>query len=171
MAELVHTHNELRGERLASFPSIEIARARVRMDILAAENASGNAGVPKGSKPVAKTVAELGHNPYAEGTMSHRLHEEVTAQAPIQPRPKKEDLPPEQRSARVVIERVRFTGEGTSRVQAGSVRGTVLKFIQDAPGGTCSVAALEEHFQQPVRGYLQKLLEKNHIAVVTEEAS
>lgn len=168
MAELVHTWNELRGEALTTFPSIEIARTRVRMAILAAQNESGKAGVPKGSAPVAKTVAELGHNPYAEGTISHRLHDEIAAQRPITPRPKKEDLPPEERRARLVLERVRATGAGTSRVQSGSIRGAVLKFIQDAPGGSCSVEDLERHFQQPVRGYLQKLLEKNHIAVAEE---
>jgi hypothetical protein len=63
---------------------------------------------------------------------------------------------------------VRATFEGTSRPQAGSVRNAVLEFVQSAPEHTATVEALEEHFQQPVRGYLQKLVEKNHLAIVEE---
>lgn len=171
MDDLVHTYNELRGEELtaANFPSIEVARNRVRMAILAAENESGKAGVAPNTRPAAKTVKELGFNPYKEGTMSHDLYAAVHAQQPITPRPKKAELPPEQQVARVAIDRVRATFAGTSRVQAGSVRGAVLKFIQDAPDHTRSVQELEEHFQQPVRGFLQKLLEKNHIALVADD--
>lgn len=168
-ADLVHTWNELRGESIVAFPSLAIARTQVRMAILAAENEAGKAGVPKGTAPVAKTVAELGRNPYAEGTMSHALHEEIARQAPIAPRPKKAELPPEQQAPRVTLDRVRATNAGTSRVQEGSVRGAVLRAVRAAPGGVITVLALEELLKQPVRGHLQKLIEKGHVEPVQEQ--
>lgn len=169
MADLVHTWNALRGEALTSFPSLPIARTRVRMAILAAENESGKAGVPKGAAPVAKTVAELGKNPYAEGTMSHDLYAEIAAQQPITPRPKKAELPPEQQVARVTLDRVRAVPGGSSRVQEGSMRGAVLRAVRAAPGGVITVLALEELLKQPVRGHLQKLIEKGHVEPVQEQ--
>lgn len=169
MDDLVHTWNELRGESRSDFPSITVARTQVRMAILSAENESGKAGVAPGAKPFAKTVKELGFNPYKEGTMSHELYEAVHSQAPITPRPKKAELPAEQQRQRLVINKVRATFAGTSRPQAGSTRAAVLKFIQEAKDHVTTVQALEEHFKQPCRGYLQKLLEKNHITLVEEK--
>lgn len=169
MADLVHTWNALRGEALTSFPSLPIARTRVRMAILAAQNESGHAGVGKGAAPVAKTVAELGKNPYAEGTMSHDLYEEIAAQKPIVPRPKKAELPPEQQVPRQTLDRVRAVPGGTSKVQEGSMRGAVLRAVRSAPGGVTTVLALEELLKQPVRGHLQKLIEKGHIEPVQEQ--
>ena len=169
--DLNHTYRELRGEpHHPGFKDRSAAQVQVQMAIMAAEQVVAHAGVPVGADPVAKTVAELGHNPYAEGTMSHRLHEEIAAQSPITPRPKAAALPVEQRPARVTIRAVRATFAGTSRPQAGSVRAAVLKHVQDAPDHTCTVEALEQHFQQPVRGYLQKLVEKGHLAIVEEPA-
>lgn len=170
--DLNHTYRELRGEPAhPGFKDKAAAQVQVQMAIMAAEDVVAHAGVPVGSEPVAKTVAELGHNPYKEGTMSHALHEAVHAQQPITPRPKASALPAEQRAPRVTIRAVRATFAGTSRPQAGSVRAAVLKFVQDAPEHVASVEALEQHFQQPVRGYLQKLIEKNHLTIVEEPAA
>jgi len=102
------------------------------------------------------------NNPYKEGTMSHALQEALSKQTPIAPREKGVEK-------RVTISKVRATFEGTSKPQSASIRAAVLKFIQEAPEHTTTVEALEEQFQQPVRGFLQKLLEKNHIVVVAEE--
>jgi hypothetical protein len=104
----------------------------------------------------------LTNNPYKEGTMSHALQEAINKQAPIAPREKGVEK-------RITIKKVRATFEGTSKPQSASIRAAVLKFIQDAPEHTTTVEALEEHFKQPVRGFLQKLLEKDHIVVVAEE--
>lgn len=168
MEDLIYTHNELKGDNLKEFPTIGVAKVRVRMDILAAENEAGKAGVARHEKPKAKTVAELGYNPYPEGTLSHQLHEEVVHQKPITPRPKKAELPPEEQRARVAINTVRATFKGTSRLQAGSTRAQVLKFIQESPNHTSTVEAIEKQFNQPARGFLQKLLEKNHIELVED---
>lgn len=167
--DLNHTYRELRGEPgFKGFSNRAAAEVQVQMAIMAAEDVVGHAGVPPGTRPVAKTVRELGHNPYKEGTMSHRLHEEITSQQPITPRPKAAEKPAAERGKRLVINRVRATFSGESRPQAGSIRNQVLLFVQAAPEHTCTVAALEEHFQQPVRGYLQKLIEKNHLVIVED---
>ena len=59
------------------------------------------------------------------------------------------------------------TNAGTSKPQAGSIRNNVLLRIQAAPGGAVSVADLDAHFAQPTRGFLQKLIEKDHLRVIT----
>lgn len=171
LEDLNHTYRELRGEPdHAGFKDRAAAQVQVQMAIMAAEQVVAHAGVPVGSEPVAKTVAELGHNPYKEGTISHRLHDEIAAQKPIVPRPKKAEATPDNpASKRIAIHAVRATFAGTSRPQQGSVRAAVLKFVQEAFAHTATVAELEEHFQQPVRGYLQKLLEKNHLTIVEAE--
>ena len=170
LEDLNHTYRELRGEpHHPGFKDRAAAQVQVQMAIMAAEDVVAHKGVAPGAHPVAQTVAELGHNPYVAGTMSHRLHEEIAAQQPIAPRPKKADNAAATPSdKRVVIRAVRATFEGTSRPQAGSVRNAVLEFVQSAPEHTATVEALEGHFQQPVRGYLQKLVEKNHLAIVEE---
>jgi hypothetical protein len=94
--------------------------------------------------------------------MSHALHEATSKQTPITPSEKGVEK-------RITIRKVRATFEGTSKPQSASIRASVLKFIQEAPEHTITVEALEEHFKQPVRGFLQKLLEKDHIVVVAEE--
>lgn len=66
------------------------------------------------------------------------------------------------------------TFEGTSTVQATSTRGEVLRFIQAvcksrAESGFPAVVSLEEiekHIQIPAKGFVHKLLEKNHIRCV-----
>lgn len=166
--DLTHTYRELRGTPdFPGFNNRAAAEVQVHMAIMAAQDAAAHAGIPAGTVAPVKTAAELGHNPYKPGTMSHRLHAEVNNQQPIAPRPKA-SASPEPTARRVVIRCVRATFAGTSAPQPSSVRNAVLKFVQAAPDHTCTVAALEEHFQQPVRGYLQKLIEKGHLTIVEE---
>jgi len=172
MEDLNHTYRALKGEPgFKGFSSRAAAEVQVGMAIMAAEVAVGRAGVPKGVKPQALTPQEIKtNNPYKEGTLSHELHKAVSGQQPIEPRPKAAEKDAKERQPRVLIHKVRATFEGTSRPQAGSVRGQILAWIQEQPDHTATVAALEEHFNQPVRGYLQKLVEKNHLAIVQDEA-
>lgn len=58
-ADLVETFNELTGKSIKKFESRAIAEVRVANAILSAQNAAGHVGVPKGTDPEAKTVAEL----------------------------------------------------------------------------------------------------------------
>jgi hypothetical protein len=169
MEDLNYTYRVLKEEpNHPGFGSRAAAEIQVGMAIMAAQDAVGRAGVPKGVQPVALTPAEIrNNNPYKEGTMSHALKEAIDQQKPIEPRPKAAEKP-EGAKGRLIIKRVKATFAGESRPQAGSVRSQVLQFVQNAPDNTCTVEALEEHFKQPVRGYLQKLVEKNHLAVVEE---
>jgi hypothetical protein len=172
LEDLNHTYRELKGQPdFPGFTNRSAAEVQVHMAIMAAEDAAGHAGVPAGTKPVAKTPAELGHNPYREGSLSHRLHAEISGQQPIAARPKAADKPAEERAQRVVIRCVRATFAGTSKPQSASLRNQVLLHIQAAPEHTCTVEALEGHFRVPVRGHLQKLIEKGHLALVEEAAA
>jgi hypothetical protein len=156
------TYRALRGEPdHPGFDALDAARPAVTMAILSAQNAAAARGIPVGTRPAAATPEELRPNPYAPGSISHRLHEAVHAQQPIAPRPAGAPAP-----ARVTLHCVRATGTGTSRLQAASIRAAVLARIAAAPDATATVEALEEHFRHPVRGHLQKLLEKGHIVAV-----
>ncbi len=164
MDDLNHTFRELKGQPdFQGLSTRSAAEGHIDMAIMAAQNAAGHVGVPKGQQPQALTASELAaaKNPYKEGTMSHSLYEAVNQQQPITPRAEKKEV-----ARRIKIDRVRFVPSGQSRPQAGSLRNQVLQFVAAAPGRTASVAELEEHFKVPVRGYLQKLIEKGHLAIV-----
>lgn len=169
MEDLNATYRALKNEPgFKGFNTRAAAEVQVQMAIMAAENAAGHAGVPKGITPKALTPQEIKtNNPYKEGTLSHELHNAVKAQQPIEPRPKASE--DKERAPRILINRVRATFAGTSRPQPGSVRGQILTWIQEQPNNTATVEALEAHFNQPVRGYLQKLIEKSHLVVIQEE--
>ena len=172
LEDLNHTYRELKGEPgFKGFATRAAAEVQVNMAIMAAQDAAGHAGVPKGTQPPVLTAQELATktNPYKEGTLSHKLHEEITAQQPITPRPKAVDKPAAERAKRLVIKRVMATFMGESKPQAGSIRNQVLNYIQQAENHTCTVEELEEHFKTPVRGYLQKLIEKNHLVIIEDD--
>lgn len=167
LADLNHTYRALKGEPThPGFTNRAAAEVQVGMAIMAAEDAAGHAGVPKGTQPKALTPQELQRaNPYKEGTLSHQLHEAIASQQPIQRR----EAQPKEKSSRVTIHRVRATFAGTSKPQAGSTRNAVLLHLQSLPNATATVEELEAHFKQPVRGYLQKLVEKNHVEILGDE--
>ena len=172
LEDLNHTYRELKGEPdFKGFTARAAAEVQVSMAIMAAQDAAGHAGVPKGTQPPVLTANELAAktNPYKEGTLSHKLHDEIAAQQPITPRPKAEDKPPAERSKRVVIKRVMATFMGESKPQAGSIRNQILTHIQSLPDGVATVEELEAHFNHPVRGYLQKLIEKNHLVILEDD--
>lgn len=104
---------------------------------------------------------------YPEGSLSAQLAATVNTQQPIAPRPKKEASTTA--APRLIINCVKATFAGTSKCQAGSIRSAVLKAVQDAEEHTITVAALDKHFGHSTRGYLQKLLEKNHLVVVEQQ--
>lgn len=172
LEDLNHTYRELKGEPdFKGFTARAAAEVQVGMAIMAAQDAAGHAGVPKGTKPPVLTAQELAAktNPYKEGTLSHALKEAIDKQQPITPRPKAAEKPPSDRAKRIVIKRVMATGMGESKPQAGSIRNQILTHIQSLPDGVATVEALEAHFQHPVRGYLQKLIEKNHLVILEDD--
>lgn len=164
------TYRALRGvPDHPGFTSVEAARPAVTNAIMAAQDVVGHQGVPPGTRPAAKTVEELGYNPYTPGTICHRLHEEITKQPAITPRPRRADNPEANVPKRTTLKIVRATGKGTSKLSAKSTRAAVLAAIARRPDGVAAVSQLEADFNIPVRGYLQKLLEKGHIEVVENE--
>lgn len=171
MDDLNATYRALKNEPgFKGFGSRAAAEVQVSMAIMAAQDAVGHAGVPKGVMPQALTPREIKtNNPYKEGTLSHQLHDEISGQKPIEPRPKAAEKEPKERAPRLLINKVQATNAGTSRPQAASIRGQVLAWIQEQPDGIATVTALEEHFNQNVRGYLQKLIEKNHLKILQDE--
>lgn len=171
LEDLNFTYRELRGDpKHPGFKDRAAARVQVQMAIMAAEGVVAKQGVPQHSAPVAKTVKELGHNPYLPGTISHSLHEAIQKLPPIKRRPLACEATPENPAPkRLVIKKVRATFAGTSKMQEGSVRARVLKTIQAADKHTITVEALEKEVGVAVRGYLQKLLEKNHIEVLEDQ--
>ncbi len=179
-ADLISTYNALTGSDLQRFSSRTVAERRTEMAIMSAENASGHRGVPKGTTPVAQTVAELEQaspetpeadpnvNPFTPGTMAHQLWVATKAwkenSEPRKQRPAK--APSRPRESRQMTLIVKATRSGISKVQVDSVRGQVLAYIQEAPDGICTIAELNAHFKVPVLGYVHKLVQKNHLEVI-----
>ena len=170
MEDLNHTYRELRGQPdHPGFKDRAAAQVQVQMAIMAAQDVVAHAGLPVGAEPVAKTVCELGYNPYAPGTLSHKLHEEVSRQTPIGPRSAAAPDPNAPPLKRQPIRRVRATFTGTSTPNPNSNRAAVLRFVQESPAHTATVEAMEKHFGIPCRGFLQKLIEKGHLVSLSED--
>lgn len=164
MNVLVNTYNALTGNSIKKFENRAVAESRVANAIMSAQDAAGHLGVPKGMAAPCLTVEERAAKAAANGTNGSKPAdaEKTPENVPIQPAAKKAKAKPTGKP-RKVIDSVRATNAGTSKPQADSVRGKVLKFIQDAPGKTASMAELEAKFGEAARGCVMKLLEKNHL--------
>lgn len=102
-------------------------------------------------------------NPFHPGTLSHGLWVATRAMRPIAPRPKR--LPSVTPRKKVVA--VRLTGRGKSNPQKASCRRAILDWIEATAGNEpVTIVALEEHFEEYVRGHVQKLIEKEHLESV-----
>lgn len=101
-------------------------------------------------------------NPFKLGTLSHQLWIATQAMKPIEPRPKRQPSS----EPRKKILAVRATGKGDSNPQKASQRRAILDWIRAQPEQQCTIEALEAQFQQPVRGHVQKLIEKKHLEAV-----
>ena len=192
-ADLVATYNAITGNSVERFSSRAVAERRVDMAIMAAEDAAGHRGVPKGTAPVAETLEEVAakaqdavvtepkadedavatgweKNPFKPGTMAHQLWVATKSlAAEAAPRKKPEKVAREPKAKRSAASAVKATFAGISKVHAGSTRAAVLAYIQNAPKSTATLAQLDAAFNQPTRGYVQKLMQMNHV-VFSEEA-
>lgn len=101
-------------------------------------------------------------NPFKPGTLAHGLWVATRAMRPAQPRPKRSPAA----TPRKKIVAVRCVEGGESNPQKASKRRAILDWIAEQPDSTVTVAALEQHFNEPVRGHVQKLIEKKHLEVV-----
>ena len=200
-ADLIATYNALTGNAVERFSSRAIAERRVDMALMAAEDAAGHLGVPKGSDAVAMTKEELeaaapvvqepaaeapkpvqapsksdegtvgpdnGENPFKPGTLAYNLwvatkSAEANDPARIKKAPKAKTEPSKPRNKELVV---KATFAGLSKIQAGSKRAAVLKYVQEAPECTATLVALDAAIGETTRGYVQKLVEMKHLEVL-----
>jgi hypothetical protein len=192
MADLLATYNALTGQSVRRFSSRAVGEGRVRMAILAATDAAGHAGVPRGTVPLPKTQAELrmkaaelakleehtcveptpvpppaDGNPYPKGSTESGLwYTARKAEAALRLKP-----PVKKRQKRTTppFVAVRATFAGSSKPQAASLRAEILRSIQGfAPKGV-TIEALNALYEAPVRSYVQKLMEKKHVEPCSKE--
>lgn len=160
-ATLLATYNALTGKSIKKFSSRAAAERQVEMAMLSAQDADAHTGVPKGAAPRVITAQEAAAKVvFVPGSLADQLDKATHHVAPIVPRAKKPAAAP---AARKTLMHVLATGAGTSKVQPTSTRGEVLGFVAAAPGGWTSVAALDAKFNCNTKGYLQKLIENNHL--------
>lgn len=181
--DLVETYNHLTGADLKKFSTVEAGRRRVEMAMLAAKDADQKTGVSAGSEGVVKgrdaIIAKAKSKglpvppsldeevAFAQGTLGAQLTAQAESAPAIIPREKADPKAP--RTTRKLMFAVQATFAGTSTPQSGSVRNNVLLHIQAAENSAITVAALDAHFQQDTRGYINKLLEKDHLVLLDEK--
>lgn len=180
--DLVETYNHLTGADLKKFASVEAGRRRVEMAMLSAKDADAKTGVGPGKDGQVKGRAEIvekaksrglpippsfdGEVAFKEGSLGAALTEQAASTSPIQPRPKADPSSP--KVQRKPMFAVQATFNGTSSPREGSVRNSVLLFIQEQPKSAATMVALDAKFDQDTRGYVNKLLEKNHLVLLDE---
>lgn len=158
MADLVATYNRLAAKPVKRFENRTVAERRVA-ELLPAT-------APKPDKP------EEPQNPYKPGTMAHRLWFSAREKPPIEPRPKlqkRQRAEGEKRTRRARVDAVQLSEKpGTTKVQANSLRGQILAWLQKQPEWRATVEKMESKsgLNMPCRGHIQKLLEGGHISVV-----
>lgn len=102
-------------------------------------------------------------NPFQPGTLSHGLWVATRAMRPIAPRPKRSVST----TPRKKVVAVRLTSQGESSPQKASKRRAILDWIRETAGDApVTIVALEEHFNEAMRGHVQKLIEKQHLESV-----
>lgn len=184
MASLVESYNHYTGATTKRFSSLEVGRRKVEMAMMSAKDADAQTGVPPGSNGEPKGRADIVKKAKAKGlpippsldeevnfapdTLGAELTKQVKEAKPIAPRPKAEPKAPG--TPRKLMFAVQATFAGTSTPQAGSVRNSVLLRIQQAPNNAATIADLDSHFDCDTRGYVNKLIEKNHLVLLDEAA-
>lgn len=102
-------------------------------------------------------------NPFKPGTLSHGLWVATRAMRPIAPRPKRQPSA----APRKKVVAVRLTGRGESKPQKASKRRAILDWIRETSGDEpVTIEAMERHFNEGVRGHVQKLIEMHHLESV-----
>lgn len=185
-SDLVETYNALAGKSIKKFETRTHAERRVEAAIMAAKEADGHTGVPKGTDPQAKPRKQIIAKAKAKGipvppaldeeepvfvlgSMADQLNKAAAATEAIEPRPKK-DKATASTTKKESIFSVQATFTGTSKPQAGSTRNNVLLHVQSATNSAATMEALDAHFEQNTRGYIQKLMEKGHLIVLDAAA-
>lgn len=101
-------------------------------------------------------------NAYPAGTLLRQLADEIEERT--EPR-----SPATEKVTRRKFTRIRATGRGTSKMQAGSDRYRVYCAIQAAGGAGITYAELDEKLGLVSRGHVQKLIDKDHVEPIYED--
>lgn len=98
------------------------------------------------------------------GSLLHQIYISAQSKKPIERAPKRVSSGVQRK--KIVAVRIPQGSQPLSKLQAHSMRAKIMAYLQTAPDKTATVELLELHFECPVRGHLQKLLEKNHVETV-----
>lgn len=185
MNDLVETYNALTGKSIKKFENRAIAERRVEMAMLASKDADAHTGVPKNGEPKVRTRDEIkakakerGIEPppafddeaFPEGSLGDKLQAQAKEAPAIVPKPKAVKPPKSDRKRSGPIYAVQATYAGTTVLQAGSARNSILKRIQASPKGAATTEELTKHFEGvgSLKGELRKLVQFGHIVELDE---
>lgn len=199
-ADLVETYNAMAGKNIKKFSSRAAGELQVANALMAAADAAGHLGVPKGKTPQPMTVTEIAVAEAAKralggaapahdvatsaqkpaktpespkGSLRASLAAKAGDAKPNQPKPKPEKKEATgERAPKIVA--VAPTGAGRTKLQAGSKRNevmaTIVSLASASKGKPVTLAAIEEVTGYPVNGYVGKLIVTGHVAAATPEA-
>jgi len=171
-ADLIETYNALTGKSISRFSSRGAGESQVANAIMAAQDHAGHLGVPKGAAPVAITVAEAtakaaeANEALAPAVPPQSLRAKLALAAgdasPHTPKPKS-DRPKTNGAARTKLEAVVPTGGGKFRLQAGSLRGQIMAFVESSEGKPVQMEAIVAKFEERARGAVRLLMDRGHL--------
>lgn len=170
-ADLVATYNALTGKSISRFSSRGAGESRVANAIMAAQDRAGHLGVPKGAAPVAITVAE------AKAKKAAGAHEEPAPAGSPKPLRAKLALaagdaspnkakPKAERAARKTngaLVAVKSTGRGEFRLQAASLRGQIMAFVEAQGAKSVPMADIVAKFEDRAKGAVRLLMGRDHL--------
>ena len=178
--ELTATLEALTGDGREGLARARMERA-VEMAMLASMDADGHLGVPVGTKPKVRTLAELAEKARLTGhaqreqapvfrpcSMEAQLSAlgEASRRASVAPtrNPRTPKLPGAAAAApRKPLTFVKAIPGGPSKVQSQSFRGKLMEVLT-VEGRAMSIEELDTRFSVNTKGYLQKLIEGRHVA-------
>lgn len=182
-ADLLETYNNLTGATLKRFASVAAGQRRCEMAMLAAKDADAQTGLPAGTDPQPRPRAEIVAKAkkkglplprsldeeveFQDGTLGAELEQQAKTATPIVPRPPRDPSAP--KATRKVMYAVQATFAGKSKPQAGSLRSNILVRIQGEKNSAALVSELDAHFETDTRGYINKLIEMEHLVVLDED--
>lgn len=171
--DLRETLKALTGVGVAAFTSAAAARARVANAMLAAQDAAGHLGVPKGAAPAVMTLDEREARRYPVIWPEPRKSEPKAAPAAAAPVKKS---PSVGRPSTLKHSRIIATFAGDTKPREQSARGVCLSIIQAAGAVGLMMADIERqldenetHRGQNVIELVNKLRAKNHVTVVAPQ--
>ena len=161
-------------ELAAKAPAVAVAQALAHQDADDGEKPTNNEPEIDLDDPA---LVDPDVNPFKPGTMSHQLWVATKALQPITRREVAAKKTKAERAAspgKSKLVGVIATFAGTSKTQEGSTRAGVLKYINDAKDSKGNLRAvtideLDAHISANSRGYVQKLIEKNHCTPVEDQ--